>query len=106
MMFNVVIEFLSENLTLVVVVVVIALELVFEYETAVKRVKDIFMAAEEKAKDGVFDTIEEKHEWVLEKGYKHLPPVMKTLITRELFKTFVNTVYKKSMKYLTSKGLL
>jgi len=103
---DVVLEFLSNNLVLVLVVAVIVLELVFEYELAVKRLKDIFMAAEEKAKAGLFDTMEEKYEWVLENGYKYLPPVLKIVITKDLFKKFVTTVYNKGMKFLTSKELL
>jgi len=102
---EVILEFLGSWWGVIGILILFGIELYFEREVAVKRIRDLIFLAEEKGRKGVLKTGEEKFEWVLENGYGYLPPVMKQFISKALFATFVQSVFDRIMEWAQSKSL-
>ena len=87
------------------IVILFLVELYFEREVAVKRIRDLIFLAEEKGRKGVLKTGEQKFDWVLENGYDLLPPVLHLFLSRVLFAALVQAVFDKIMDWATDNGL-
>jgi len=100
------IDFLLQYWGIIAAVLLIGLELILEREAAVKRIRDLIFMAEEKARKGVLKTGEDKFEWVVENGYKYLPPVLKVILTEEAFRLLVQTIFDGIMSWAEDKELI
>lgn len=99
------VDFLMQYWGIIVAALLIGLELIIEREAAVKRIRDLIFMAEEKARKGVLRTGEDKFEWVVDNGYKYLPPVLKVVLTEKAFRLLVQTIFDGIMDWASDKGL-
>ena len=60
-----------------------------------KRVRDLIFLAEKEAREAALITGEQKFQWVIENGYKLLPPVLNKFISEDMFKVIVQAIYDR-----------
>lgn len=60
------------------------------------KIKSLMLAAEKGAESLVLENGSAKMDWVVEKGYALLPPVFKLLISKEIFRILVQSIFDEA----------
>jgi hypothetical protein len=67
---------------------------------AKSKIKTLIFAAEKGAEDFVLDNGPAKLEWVVEKGYVLLPPLVKAFVSKDLFRTLVQSIFDEAKDFI------
>lgn len=99
-------SFLASWWGLVALVVIFTLKLVFDYDNTVKMIRGLIFLAEEKAKNEVLKTGEEKFQWVVANGYQYLPATLKLFLSEELFAKLVQHIFNRIKEWAEAEQLI
>lgn len=64
------------------------------------KIKTLMLAAEKGAEDFVLENGPAKLEWVVEKGYVVLPPLVKLFVSKDLFRILVQSLFDEAKEYI------
>lgn len=101
-----VLEFAAQWWGLIGVVLIIALKFIFDRKNMVEKTVELIYLAEEKAKQCVLNTGEEKFQWVVENGYQYLPATVKLFISKALYAVIVQEIFDRIKEWAKEKDLI
>ena len=100
-----VLNFLFSWWGLIALLAIFVLKLIFDYDGTVKMVRGLIFLAEEKARQEVLKTGEEKFQWVVANGYQYLSATLKLFLSEELFAKLVQHIFNRIKEWAEAKQL-